>query len=459
MRIETGEPIDPAFFGYEGDFSPIRAIATDSREIRPGDLFVALRGEKTDGASHIPEAFVRGAALVLSHRALDRPGVLAVGDPVKTLSDAAARYAATVPHKTVGITGSYGKTTLRHHLTEVLSPVLPVAFTEGNGNTDLSVSLTLLSMRKETRILLAELGMRGRGEIARLSRLIKPDYAVITGIGSAHIGLLGSKEEICRAKCEIVEGMTKEGLLLYPATDTLLSAVVSRLPVSSLSVSADRSHPADYALRPVRESDESAFALLFSPSGESFPAVIPGRDAATLSSAAFCFAVCHALGIDREIIRNGLSRITPPPLRREVFNVGGITVLLDCYNASPEPTEAALSSLFRYRNRGKRLFLLLGDMLELGDAAVSFHRAVGGRAATLSPERLYCVGAFGEAYRDGAEKAGLPRKRIGLYPADALPKLAAEIKARLIPGDLLYVKGSRALTLEKIVDYLKEAEN
>ena len=459
MRIKTGEPIDPSLFGYEGVFSPVRAIATDSREIRPGDLFVALRGEKTDGADHIPEAIDRGAALVLSHRAYHHPSVLAVEDPIRVLSGAAALYAATIKHKTVGITGSYGKTTLRHHLTEVLSPAFPVAFTEGNGNTDLAVSLTLLSMKKKTRILLAELGMRGRGEIARLSRLVKPDIAVITGIGSAHIGLLGSKEEICRAKCEIAEGMNPGGLLFYPASDRLLAAAVPSLPVPSFSVSADPSFPADCTLRTVRETDGKTLATISPPSGRSFPVCLPESDASTLSSAAFCFAVCHALGVDRETVRSGLSKITPPPFRRQVVKVAGIDVLLDCYNASPEPTKAALDSLSRYREQGKRLFLLLGDMLELGDAAESLHRAVGARAAALSPERLYCVGSSAFAYADGAIKAGLSRDRIALYPSGALPELAAEIKRETAQGDLLFVKGSRALALEKIVDYLKDAEN
>ncbi|MBO4284492.1 MAG: UDP-N-acetylmuramoyl-tripeptide--D-alanyl-D-alanine ligase [Clostridia bacterium] len=459
MRIETGEPIDPSQFGYKDVFSPVRAIATDSREIRPGDLFVALKGEKTDGADHIQEAIARGAPLILTHRACEHPGVLAVGDPIKALSDAAARYAASIPHKTVGITGSYGKTTLRHHLTEILSPALPVAFTEGNGNTDLSVSLTLLSMPKGTRILLAELGMRGRGEIARLSRLVKPDVAVITGIGSAHIGFLGSKEEVCRAKCEIVLGMQPDGLLLYPANDPMLVAEAPSLPVCSRSVSIDLTYPADYSLRIVGAADEKTLISVSSPSGESFPVLLPGCDAPTLSSAAFCIAVCQALGIKRDTIQNGLPRITPPPLRRQVVTVGGVTVILDCYNASPEPTVAALASLSRYRDEGKRLFLLLGDMLELGEASIPLHRMVGNRAAMLSPERLFCVGIFADAYSDGAVDAGLTRERIGRYPSDAIPELAAEIKSKTAPGDLLFVKGSRALALEKVVDYLKEAEN
>ena len=458
MRIQTGSPIDPALFGFRGCFSPVKAISTDSREIRPGDLFVAMKGEKTDGASHIPEAFARGAALVLSHGTADRPDVLAVADPIQVLSDAAARYASTIPHRTVGITGSYGKTTLRHNLTEILSPVCRVAYTEGNGNTDLSVSLTLLSMKRDAGILLAELGMRGRGEIARLSRLVKPDIAVVTGIGSAHIGLLGSKGAICRAKCEIVEGMPPDGLLLYPAHDPMLADAVSSLPIDSRSVSIDPAYPAAYSLRSVREADGKVLVSLSSPSGGNFPVFLPGCDAPTLFSAVFCFAVCHALGIEWETVQNGLPRITPPHLRRQVETVGGVTVLLDCYNASPEPTVAALASLSRYRNEGKRLFLLLGDMLELGDASVPLHRMIGRRAASLAPKRLYCVGSFAAAYADGARDAGLPSDRIGLYSTDALPELAADLRGRLTPGDLLFVKGSRALALERIVPCLQPAK-
>ena len=462
MRIKTGSPIDPSLFGFppDGVFLPVTAISTDSREICPGDLFVALTGNKTDGAAYIPEAFSRGASLVLSHRASgDDPRVRGGSDPLAVLFDAAVRYARAIPHKTVGITGSYGKTTLRHHLCGILSAACPVAYTAGNGNTDLALALTLLSMSPDTRILIAELGMRGRGEIARLSRLIRPDLSVITAIGSAHIGLLGSIEAIRDAKCEITDGMGRDGLLLYPANDPLLSFRVESLPVRPASVSVDPAYPATYTLKTHGISDGKALVSLFSPAGEIERVPLPGCDPPILCSAAFCFAVCEALGIDRGITRRGLTRLSPPPLRRQIEKIGGVTVLLDCYNASPEPTALALDSLARYRDEGKRLFLLLGDMFELGDASVGLHRMIGRRAAALSPARLLCVGEYAKEYALGAIEAGLSRKKTALYARDELPEVARDLRQRLSAGDLLFIKGSRALALESVIPRLNQAEN
>ena len=459
MRIQTGSPIDPALFGFtQTEFCrPISGISTDSREVRPGDLFVALPGERSDGAVHLPEAFDRGAALILSHREENDPRVLFVPDPLAALTCAAAAYSAKIPHRTVAITGSYGKTTLRHNLTSILGAACPVACTEGNGNTDLALALTLLSMPRNTRILAAELGMRGRGEISRLSRLVKPDVAAITGIGSAHIGLLGSKEAICRAKCEIVDGMDRDGALIYPASDPYLARAVDALPVSSVTVSTDPAFPAAYALALDEIKDGKATVSLFSPGGEIRGVTLPGCDRAILSCAVFCFAVSEKLGIDRALTRAGLENLSLPPLRRQTETIGGATVILDCYNASPEPTEAALISLLRVRSSGKRIFLVLGDMLELGASARELHRMIGRRAAELSPKRLYCVGPLAREYGVGAMEKGFPEAKIREYFPDQIASIAGELAEELSPGDVLFVKGSRALKLETIVPYLKEA--
>ena len=458
MRIKTGEPIDPALFGFPsgGDNTPVTAIATHSGEIRPGDLFLALQGEKTDGAVHIGEAYANGAARVLSHRSDGDPRTLTVQDPLAVLFSAAALYASAIPHKTVAVTGSYGKTTLRTNLTAILSTVCRVCYTEGNGNTDLAVALTMLSIQPGTEVLVAELGMRGPGEIGRLSRLVRPDVAVITGIGSAHIGLLGSKAGICRAKCEIADGMTPDGVLLYPAGDPLLAAAVPELGVRARSVSVDPAVPAFYSLAVKEVSEGKPLVTLSSPTDTLDGVRLSGDEAPILSSAAFCFAVCSELGIERAVIRDGLTKIKAAPLRGQTEEIGGVTVLLDCYNASPEPTEAALASL---NKNGRRVFLVLGDMLELGDAADALHQMIGRRAAALDPARLYCVGDFAKGYAVGAFDAGLSREKIALFVPDELQVLSARLKQELAPGDLVFVKGSRALALERIVHYLKQAES
>ena len=459
MRIRTGKPIDPGLFGFPGggDFSTVTAISTDSREIRPGDLFLALPGKKTDGASHIEEAFSRGAAAVISHREKEDPRVLTVSDPLGFVTRAAARYADTIPHKTVAITGSYGKTTLRAALETVLSPVLRVRCTEGNGNTDLAVALTLFTLSPGDDLLIAELGMRGRGEIERLSKLVKPDVAIITAIGSAHVGLLGSVDAIRGAKCEIALGMTENGILLYPAGDARLAARISELPVRSAAVSCDPEHTAVYSITNIEETWGQTLASFAGPYTNIRDVRLSSSDAPTLSAAAFCFAAAENLCVDLDSIWEGLSRIRPPSLRRQIETVNGVAFILDCYNASPEPTAAALNDLQRYR--GKRLFTVLGDMLELGDLSESAHEAVGLLAGALKPERLYCVGEAAKRYAEGAMQAGLSPERVVKLSVSELDWLSAELKAQTRPGDVVFIKGSRALALERIVEIIKQAVN
>ena len=459
MRIKTGTPIDPVLFDSPDGarFLPVTAISTDSREVFPGDLFLALPGEKTDGADHVAEAIFRGASAVLSHRADPDPRVLTVPDPLASLTRVAKRRAASIRHKTVAVTGSYGKTTLRAALTTVLSPVFRLRFTEGNGNTDLAVALALLGLAPGDELLIAELGMRGRGEIARLSQLVMPDVAVITAIGTAHIGLLGSVDAIREAKCEIALGMNRNGVLLYPAGDERLAARVSELPVRSGSVSCDPAIPADYLLKRIGETEGETTVSLAGVNSELCDVVLPSSDAPTLSAAAFCFAVSENLGVEPTAIREGLSKLQPPPLRGQTEKVNGVKYILDCYNASPEPTLAALNGLKRYRDEGKRLFLVLGDMLELGELSDIAHETVGKRASSLDPARLYCVGESAKGYAAGALGTGLSPEIVSLVPVEELPKLAAALQAETRPGDVVFVKGSRALSLEQILQIIKRA--
>lgn len=459
MRIKTGKPIDASLFGFPSGagMPPVTAIATHSGEIRPGDLFVALKGEKNDGADHLGEAFLSGAALALSSRGENDPRVHVVPDPLAALTDAARVYAASIPHKTAAITGSYGKTTLRTALTTILSPILPLAYTEGNGNTDLALALTLLSMKPGVSLLLSELGMRGRGEISRLSRLISPDLSVITAIGGAHIGRLGSLGAIREAKCEIADGMSPDGTLLYPASDPELADIIKRLPVRGESVSILSGAPGDYTLKKIGEFDGRALVSLSSPFGKLPCALLPDGSAATLSTAAFSFAVCEELGIDRALTREGLAALKPPPLRREVRVIGGVRYVLDCYNASPEPTVAALDDLKR-DGKGTRVFLVLGEMRELGDGAPSLHRAVGRRAAEVPPARLYTVGEIAKEYAVGAVEAGVSPALIRSFGENELQDLARVLQSETNPGDVVFIKGSRALALERLIPCLTEGE-
>ena len=316
MRIRCGKRLDPVLFGADpgANLPFVQAISTDSREVRRGDLFLALPGRRNDGADFIADAFSRGASLVLTNRPCADRRAIRVPDPFDRVRDVAVHYAARIPHRTIGITGSYGKTTLRENLTRILSRIIPTVSTPGNGNTDLAVTLSLLTMKPDARLFLAELGMRGRGEIARLSNLIHPDLAVITAIGTSHIGRLGSREAICLAKCEISEGMKPDGFLLYPAGDPALSDAVAKLPVRKESVSIG-SDVGTYSL--VLRNASQKLVDLSGPGRTMRNVRLSDVSLPYLSCAAFSFAVCDQLGVEGDLFRKEIANISLPPMRQE----------------------------------------------------------------------------------------------------------------------------------------------
>ena len=439
-----GEPqggertLDPA--------TPLGAICTDSRQLAPGQVFVPLVGERFDGHAFLPQAAAIGAqaAVVQRERAADVPAGLLhwlVDDTLDAYQQLARLHRRSLKAPVVAVTGSAGKTTTRELIRAVLTPLGPVVASSGNENNDIGAPLTLLRAGAEHRAVVVEMGMRGLGEIDRLSCCAEPDVAVITNIGTAHIGRLGSREAIATAKCEITSRLKPEGLLVIPAGDPLLEAALAPVWSGRVCRVALSDEPAAEQASLVGVFDEQSECITVR--GEVMRLPLAGRHNAR--NFLLAIAVAQELEVPLPLLKH--LEVEVPGGRNRRVQLGGLTVLDETYNASPEAVMAALALLAR--QPGRR-FAVLGTMLELGDQSVSLHRQVAAYAATLGLDGLVIVsdGAEAEAMADAA--AGLPRLALVSEPEQASIPLLDWLAA----GDVLLLKASRGVALERLIPLL-----
>jgi UDP-N-acetylmuramoyl-tripeptide--D-alanyl-D-alanine ligase len=437
---------------------PVGPICTDSRQLAAGQLFVPLVGERFDGHAFLAQAAALGAqaALVQRDRAeLVPPGLLhwLVDDSLDAYQQLGLIHRRSLRAPVVAVTGSAGKTTTRELIRAALAPLGPVTASSGNENNDIGVPLTLLKAGGEQRAVVVEMGMRGLGEIERLSRSAEPDVAVITNIGTAHIGRLGSREAIATAKCEITAALRPDGLLVIPAGDPLLEAAlapvwsgrVCRVALAGLD-GADRAAaglPPANLVGELESAAGGATSLLVE--GQRLPLPLEGvHNARNLLLAV---AVARELGLPIAALE--LAQVELPGGRSRRQRIGAITVLDETYNASPEAVLAALELLSR---QGGRRFAVLGTMLELGDQSVALHRQVAERARALNLAGLVLVCGGAEAEAMLAAASGLPL----LSRVDTPEQAAAVLGAWLEPGDQLLLKASRGVALERLLPLLEQ---
>ena len=426
---------------------PVGTICTDSRRIAAGDLFVPLVGERFDGHAFLEQLPARQAqaAVVSRDWAQPLPPELLhwrVDDTLAAYQQLALLHRRQLARPLVAVTGSAGKTTTRELIRASLASLGPIQASEGNNNNDVGVPLTVLGAGSDTAALVIEMGMRGPGEIARLSHCTQPDLAVITNIGTAHIGRLGSREAIAAAKCEITAGLDPQGLVVIPAGDPLLESALTA--VWSGRVLRVRLHN-DPGL------DSSANADLIGAiqgerllvDGVSIPLPLEGRHNAR--NLLLAIAVARHLGVALEALAD--LQVAVPGGRNRRLQQGGLTLLDETYNASPEAVLAALDLL---ATQPGRRFAVLGTMLELGDRSLDLHRQVASRAAELGLDGLVLVdgGAEGQAMAEAA--ASLQRLALVSAPEAA----AAPLTQWLQPGDVLLLKASRGVALERLMPLL-----
>ena len=431
-------PLDPA--------TPLGAICTDSRQLAAGQLFVPLVGERFDGHSFLAQAAAIGAqaAVVQRERAAHVPPELLhwiVDDTLDAYQQLATLHRRSLAAPVVAVTGSAGKTTTRELIRAALAPLGPLVASSGNENNDIGVPLTLLKAAESDRAVVVEMGMRGLGEIYRLSCCAEPDVAVITNIGTAHIGRLGSREAIATAKCEITSRLKPDGLLVIPAGDPLLDAAVAQAWSGRLCRVALHGDPGCAEADLIGELDADSGALLVAGHRLSLP--LAGRHNAR--NLLLAVAVAQHLGVALANLQQ--LAVEVPGGRNRRLQLGGLTLLDETYNASPEAVLAALELLAA--QPGRR-FAVLGTMLELGEQSLSLHRQVAGRAAALGIDGLVVVSAGPEAEAMAAEAASLPALAVVAQPEQAAEPLAQWLQS----GDVLLLKASRGIALERLIPLL-----
>lgn len=437
---------------------PVTGICTDSREVEPGMLFCAIVGERTDGHLYIDTACRAGAACILAQNAVEdcSADTVVVPDTVRAIGELAGHYRDQAPVRAVAVTGSVGKTTTKEFIAAVAAAGYKTHKTEGNHNNDLGLSMTLFTLAPEDRVSVLEMGMSNAGEIRRLSELAKPDIAVITNIGTSHMESLGSRENICRAKLEIVSGMREGGILLYNGDEPLL---VEGAPAvfSGLRSFGAESHAGDYRAVNIRQSGEEMLFDLISGGKVLTNVRIPTLGRHNVYNALAAYAVGDLLGLDEDTVRRGLLNFHGADRRQKIYRLGDITVIDDCYNASPESMRAALDVLSSVAAvKGQRATALLGDMLELGEYSRLMHDQVGQYAAEKQLSRLFCYGKMADAVAEAAIKHGIRAENVFVSLDTKDPDTMADmILSAIQPGDVLLVKASRGVAAENVIERLR----
>jgi UDP-N-acetylmuramoyl-tripeptide--D-alanyl-D-alanine ligase len=413
-------------------------ISTDTRTLQPGDLFVALTGPTTDGHQFIPQALRAGAGgLVVSQQvvaSLDTP-VLRVPDTEVAYGLLARFWRDRFEIPVVGVTGSVGKTTVKEMLTAALSPLGPILKTAASQNNETGVPKALLQLTSEHKAAVIEMGMRGSGQITYLCGIARPIVGVITVIADNHLELLGSRDAIADAKGELLEALPSDGLAVLNAADPYLPRLQAKT-----------------AARVVTYGDTGDFFAENIFSGEDgwqftvrgVPVHISTLSRHDIGNALAALAVADTLGVPLEAAALALSAYTPPPMRMEIVKTNsGATILNDAYNAAPASVQSALQTLATYPGRRKIAFL--GDMRELGARADEAHRELGLVIDTLGGiDALYTVGGLA-ALIPGAVQRFADSAEAARFAREALP---------VGTGDVILIKGSRAVAMEKVVQAL-----
>ncbi|MEU9096105.1 UDP-N-acetylmuramoyl-tripeptide--D-alanyl-D-alanine ligase [Streptomyces sp. NPDC048361] len=427
-------------------------VVIDSRQVAAGSLFVAFAGENVDGHDYAERAFAAGAVAVLAARPVGVPTIV-VDDVQAALGALARDVVRRLGTEVVALTGSSGKTSTKDLIAQVLQRHAPTVFTPGSLNNEIGLPLTALTATAETRHLVLEMGARGVGHIRYLTGLTPPTIGLVLNVGSAHIGEFGGKEQIALAKGELVESLPESGCAVLNADDPLVRAMASRTkaPVLLFGEAAD----ADVRAENVRLTDagQPSFSL-HTPSGCGDVTLrLYGEH--HVSNALAAAAVAHELGMSADEIARALSEAgSLSRWRMEVTErPDGVTVVNDAYNANPESMRAALRALAAMgrasRATGGRTWAVLGPMAELGDESLAEHDAVGRLAVRLNVSKLVAVGGREASWLQlGAYNEGSwGEESVHVSDAQAAVDL---LRSELRPGDVVLVKASRSIGLERV---------
>lgn len=442
IRYRLEDLIAPLMARLEGASVAFHGITTDSRQVAPGELFVALEGERFDGHAYAAAALEQGAAAVLVHRepAPARPA-LVVDDTRRALAELARLWRRRCPARVIGLTGSNGKTTVKQMLAAILERAAPTLATRGNLNNDIGVPLTLARLSGEHRYAVIEMGANHLGEIEALTAIAEPEVGLVTNAGPAHLEGFGGLDGVARGKGELFQGLAADGTAVINADDTyadLWRGMADQRRIVDFGIESPaqiRAQPAPTAEGPV---------TLDLPDGRvTVQLPVPGRH--NLYNALAAAAGATALGIDAATIADGLQGFTPMDgrLSRQGGPAGSV-LLDDTYNANPASLAAGLDVLAQSRGTA---WLVLGDMGELGEEAASLHADAGDRARRAGIQRLFTLG---EVSREATRAFG-----DGAQHFNDRDTLLQALRDELTAGVTVLVKGSRSMGMERVVRDLR----
>jgi len=438
-----------------GEETVIQKVVMDSRLDAEGALFVAIAGARADGHDFVPGVLARGAICCLVEREIaDAPGAqILVDSTLEAVKALAGYYRQLFDIPFIGITGSVGKTSTKEMLAATLSAKFHVHKTEGNLNNELGVPMTLLALRPEHEVAVIEMGISDFGEMTRLTDMVRPDIAIITIIGYAHLDNLGDRAGVYKAKTEIFHGLTPHGTALLNGDDDMLrdckvtDISPDKTTVKRLLYGLDSTN--DYRAADIVSHGESGTSCTFSWDNTALNVNIPAFGTPFVYAALASAAVGRSLGMTAEEIAQGIASFHTVQGRANVIQTEKFTIIDDCYNANPSSVRASITSLTDLP--GRRV-AILGDMKELGLDAEALHRDMGTHAADCG---IDCLIAIGEMSKYTCESAKAERSTLEvLYfteKADALEVLPTILK----PGDQILVKASRSGRFEEIVEALK----
>lgn len=431
----------------EGEASHVGGVSTDTRSIAEGDLFIPLIGENFDGHAFLGKAATGGAACVLvsdRNAAAGLPAavtVIAVKNTLHALEALARFHRLRFSIPVVAVTGSNGKTTTKDMTTAVLRTVFHVCATKKNFNNEIGLSKTLLGLTEKDEVCVVEMGMRGFGQIDELCQIALPTVGVVTNVGTSHIGLLGSRDNIAKAKSELVQNLPSDGTAILNEDDPRVRKMRDLFSGQVLSFGIER------------KSDVMGSHLEFGTETTDFRCEAEGHDFSVrlhllgihnVYDALAAAAVGSLLGVPAEQMKQALESFVPQGASQKLYRLSGALVLDDSYNANPLSVEMAFRALFQLK--AKRRILVLGDMLELGDFAEELHYQIGKLAASYKADVLVTVGPLSRMTARGAVDGGMK----DVICCDTCEEAASYLRQHAGEGDSVLIKGSHAMHMETI---------
>lgn len=445
---------------FRGDTEvSFEGLSTDSRTLKGGEVFLALKGEHFDGHDFVPDALKRGAAGAIVERTnltgtmadpCDTRPFIAVSETLRALGDLARFWRDRFSVPVIGVTGSNGKTSTKEMIAFLLEERFRVLKSPGNFNNLVGLPLALLDIDSSHQVAVVEMGTNMPGEIKRLAEIARPTVGIITNIGQAHLEGMGSLDTLVREKGDLFRSIGEQGILAVNQNDPHIVGLARRCSAEKISFGVDTK--ADVMIDKVQWRGAKGVRFRLTTGGKRGLVAFPVLGNQFLHNTAAAVAVASLFDLEFEDLTGRLERFKPPPMRMEVIPLGGVTFINDAYNANPQSVDMALRALSNASGKA-RAFVVLGDMLELGDMSLTAHRTAGQLIGELNLAGAFLLGDHARDVAEGALRAGMNPDH--LWIAQHHDEIANLLRDRVQQGDWILVKGSRRMRMESVIDIFR----